>query len=96
METTAKFQVVYNGKTLEFEHGAQLYIFDYALYWDIDKRGLDVLKSFVYFVYRCYMKDSNTTPLGVLTDYIAKNWDELQDENLGSYDILARFYAQLP
>ena len=66
MEQKATFQAILNGETYEFEHGAQLYIFDYALYWDMDKRGRNVLKSFVYFVYRCYMKDDNATPLGSL------------------------------
>lgn len=96
MEQQAKFQVIYNGETLEFEHGAQAYIFDYALYGDIDKLGLNALKSFVYFVYRCYTKDDNATPLGSLTDYIAKHWAEIQEKNTDTYDILANFYAQLP
>jgi hypothetical protein len=96
MEQKAKFQVIYNGETLEFEHGAQAYIFDYALYWDIDKLGLNVLKAFVYFVYRCYMKDDNATPLGALTDYIAEHWTEIQGKQPDIYDILADFYAQLP
>ena len=96
MNNTPRFTVHFGEQTLEFEHGAQVYIFDYALYWDIDKRGLNVLKSFVYFVYHCYMKDDNATPLGSLTDYIAKHWDEIQGEEPDSYEILARFYAQLP
>ena len=96
MQNTAMFQVIYNGETLEFEHGAQAYIFDYALYWDIDKLGLNVLKAFVYFVYRCYMKDDNATPLGSLTDYIAEHWTEIQGKEPDIYDILADFYAQLP
>lgn len=48
MKQKAIYQVIYNDETYEFEHGAQLYIFDYALYWDMDKRGRNVLKSFVY------------------------------------------------
>ena len=96
MEKQAKFQVIYNGETLEFEHGAQAYIFDSALFWDIDKFGLNALKSFVYFVYRCYMKDDNATPLGALTDYIAERWEEIQRVEPDKYDILADFYAQLP
>jgi len=96
MEQKATFQAILNGETYEFEHGAQLYIFDYALYWDMDKRGRNVLKSFVYFVYRCYMKDDNATPLGSLTDYIAEHWDEIQANDTGAYDVLEKFYLQLP
>ena len=96
MNKSLRFIVQHDEHTFEFEHGAQVYIFDYALYWDIDKRGSDELKSFVYFVYRCYLKDSNATPLGALTDYIAKNWDELQSKDLDTYDVLAQFYSQLP
>ena len=90
-----KYQVVHNGETYTFQHGSQLYIFDYALYHDIHKLGLDVLKNFVEFVHNCYMKDCNPTPLGSLTDYVADHWDEIQKEELGSYDILEKFYAQL-
>ena len=90
-----KYQVVHNGETYTFQHGAQLYIFDYGLYHDIHKRGMEVMHKFIYFVYNCYMKDCNATPLGALTDYIAEHWDEIHKEELGSYDVLDRFYAQL-
>ena len=42
--------------------------------------------SFINFVYDCYMKDSNATPLGHLTDYMAKNWKKIK--NLARYEIL--------
>lgn len=96
MNNQTKFYAVHNGETYAFDHGAQLYIFDYALYWDMDKRGRNILKTFVYFVYNCYLKDDNATPLGSLTDYIAENWNSIQEKALGSYDILADFYKQLP
>ena len=40
-----------------------------------------------------YLKDSNQTPLGALSDYMAENWDKIK--NLSRYDILEKFYDQL-
>ena len=69
-------------------------ILDYAIYHEIDKKyGIDGLKAFVYRVGDCYLKDSNKTPLGALTDYMAEHWEELKEES--RYDILDKFYMQL-
>jgi len=95
MNNQPTYQVVYQGKTHAFQHGAQLYIFDYGLYHNIHKRGINVLLSFIQYVYNCYMKDCNHTPLGALTDYVAEHWDDIQKQSLGSYDLLEEFYMQL-
>lgn len=81
--------IIYN-----YEHGYQAYILDYALYHEIDKKyGNDGIKEFVFRVSECYLKDSNATPLGALTDYMAEHWEEIKE--LSRYDILTKFYSQL-
>ena len=89
-----KITVEYKDNIFNYEHGYHVYILDYAIYHEIDKKyGIDGLKAFVYRVGECYLKDSNHTPLGAITDYMAKNWKKLK--NKSRYDILDKFYMQL-
>ena len=89
-----KITIEHENNIYMYEHGYQAYIFDYALCHDIDKKyGIDELKKFVFRVSECYLKDSNATPLGALTDYMAENWEVLKE--LSRYDILCKFYTQL-
>lgn len=87
-----KILVEYNGKQYEFQYGYEVYIFDCAVSNNFDKTHTDnELKEFIYCVAECYLKDSNQTPLGHLTDYMATHWDELK--GLSRYDILEKFYS---
>lgn len=89
-----KITVEYNDNIFIYKDGYHAYILDYAIYHEIDKKyGIDGLKAFVYRVGDCYLKDSNKTPLGALTDYMAEHWEELKEES--RYDILDKFYMQL-
>ena len=89
-----KITIEYKNHVFHYEHGYQAYILDYALYHDIDQKyGINGLKDFVSRVAECYLKDSNTTPLGALTDFMAEHWEEIKD--LSRYDILTKFYEQL-
>ena len=90
-----KVIIEHNNKTYEFKDGYYAYIFDNAIENDFDViHGEENLLDFVYRVAACYLKDSNYTPLGHLTDYMAQNWTELKE--LGRYEILDKFYLQLP
>ena len=89
-----KITIEHENNTYIYEHGYQAYILDYALYHEIDKKyDLEEIKNFVFRVSECYLKDSNATPLGALTDYMAEHWEDIK--KLSRYDILNRFYAQL-
>ena len=89
-----KIRIEHENNIFVYEHGYQAYILDYALYHEIDKKyGLDEIKNFVFRVSECYLKDSNATPLGALTDYMAEHWEDIK--KLSRYDILNKFYAQL-
>ena len=89
-----KITVEYKSKTYEFTNAAHVYIFECAIENNFDKKyGKKALMEFINLVYECYMKDSNATPLGHLTVYMAKHWKKIK--NLGRYEILNKFYEQL-
>ena len=77
-----KITITHNNKTYVFEHGFEVLIFDCA-----------VNNDFICLVSDCYLKDLNQTPLGALSDYIAKNWNEVKE--LSRLDILEKFYDQV-
>ena len=90
-----KITVECNNKKYEFTNAAPIYIFESALENNFDKKyGEKNLMPFINLVYDCYMKDSNITPLGHFSDYVAKHWKKLK--NLDRYEILEKFYAQMP
>ena len=88
-----KITIEYSNKIYNFEHGYETYIFCAAVNNEFDKTHPDELKDFIFLVGECYLKDSNQTPLGALSDYIAENWDKIK--HLSRYDILEKFYDQL-
>lgn len=90
---TMKITITHNNKTYEFEHGFEVLIFDCAVNNDFDITHPDKLKDFICLVSDCYLKDLNQTPLGALSDYMAKNWDEIKE--LSRLDILEKFYDQV-
>lgn len=88
-----KITIEYENQVFEYQNGYQAYIFDYAIENEFDKKyGFEELKRFVYRVGECYLKDSNPTPLGTLTDFMAQNWESLKE--LSRYDILDKFYEK--
>lgn len=88
-----KITIEYENQVFEYQNGYQAYIFDYAIENEFDKKyGFEELKRFVYRVGECYLKDSNPTPLGALTDFMAQNWESLKE--LSRYDILDKFYEK--
>lgn len=88
-----KITIEYENQVFEYQDGYHAYIFDYAIENDFDKKyGFEELKRFVYRVGQCYLKDSNPTPLGALTDFMAENWESLKE--LSRYDILDKFYEK--
>ena len=90
-----KITVECNNKKYQFTNTAPVYIFECAIENNFDKKyGEKTLMEFINLVYECYMKDCNATPLGHLSDYMAKHWKKIK--NLSRYDILEKFYAQLP
>lgn len=88
-----KITVEYNDKIYNFEHGYEAYIFCAAINNEFDKTHPNELKDFIVLVSECYLKDSNQTPLGTLSDYMAENWNKIK--RLSRYDILEKFYEQL-
>ena len=89
-----KITIEHENYVFHYDHSYQAYVFECAIYNDIEKRyGIDELKAFVSHVCACYLKDSNPTPLGALTDFMAEHWKEIKD--LSRYDILDKFYEQL-
>ena len=88
-----KIIIEYNNKIYNFENGYEAYIFCAAVNNEFDKTHSTKLKDFVVLVGECYLKDSNQTPLGALSDYMAENWDKIK--HLSRYDILEKFYDQL-
>ena len=88
-----KITIEYNNKIYNFEQGYETYIFCTAINNEFDKTHPNELKDFVVLVGECYLKDSNQTPLGALSDYIAENWDKIK--HLSRYDILEKFYDQI-
>ena len=80
-------QVTHDGKTYNFENGAEVFIFDIGIYHELP---YNQLIAFVSLVYECYLKDINDTPLGKFSDFVAMEWDRLK--SLSRYDILTEFY----
>ena len=93
MQDSIKFQVTYRQKTYAFSSGSEVYIFHAGIYKDMDELyGIDILLKFVELTYDCYISDSNRTPLGSLADYIAENWEQIQE--LSNKEIFERFYNE--
>lgn len=90
---TMKISITHNNKTYVFEHGFEVMIFDCAVNNDFDNTHPNELNDFICLVRDCYLKDSNYTPLGALSDYMAENWDEVKE--LSRLDILEKFYDQV-
>ena len=88
-----KITIEYNDKIYNFEHGYEAYIFCAAINNEFDKTHPNELKDFILLVSECYLKDSNQTPLGTLSDYMPENWNKIK--RLSRYDILEKFYEQL-
>ena len=89
-----KIQITYRGKTYNFIYGSQAYIFHMGLYNDVQKKyGIKGLLEYVSLVNACYLKDDNPTPLGALSDFVAKHFTKCK--KLGREEILDLFYAQL-
>ncbi len=80
-------QVTHDGKTYNFENGAEVFIFDIGICHELPDNQLI---AFVSLVYECYLKDINDTPLGKFCDFVAMEWDRLK--SLSRYDILTEFY----
>ena len=88
-----KIQITYRGKTYNFIYGSQAYIFHTGLYNDVQKKyGIKGLLEYVSLVNACYLKDSNRTPLGALSDYVATHFKKCK--KLGREEILDLFYEQ--
>ena len=79
-------QVTHDGKTYNFENGAEVFIFDIGICHELPDNQLI---AFVSLVYECYLKDINDTPLGKFSDFVAMEWDRLK--SLSLYDILTEF-----
>ena len=73
--------------------GYEAYIFCAAINNEFDKTHPNELKAYIFLVSECYLKDSNHTPLGELSDFMAENWDKIK--YLSRFDILEKFYKQL-
>ena len=82
-------QVTHDGKTYNFENGAEVFIFDIGICHEMPDNQLI---AFVSLVYECYLKDINDTPLGKFSDFVAMEWDRLK--SLSRYDILTEFYSR--
>ena len=85
-----RFFVEQNNKRYEFESGAEVYIFDLGCFNGVPEERIF---KYVSFVHDLYLKDQNYTPLGKLADYVAENWEKIQDKT--RYDILSDFYISL-
>jgi len=91
MRDEIKFEVIYKGKTYNFDYGSEVYIFHTALLNGMDKKHrTKTLFEYVTLVHDCYLADSNRTPLGSLADFMAENWNKVK--KLGRYKILDKFY----
>ena len=89
------YQVVYNDEIHQFTNGAQLYIFDCGLFWDMDKLGNEEFNAFIRFAYDCYLEADDPIPLGALTDYIAQHWEDIKDRQQTVHQVLDKFWRQL-
>ena len=84
----------YKNSTFNFASGVQTFIFEYGVENNIDEKyDIQTLIKYVYFIYQLYQKDDNPTPLGKLCDYIAENWENV--ENMSRSDVLQQFYNNL-
>jgi len=89
-----KYTVHYKNSTFNFASGVQTFIFEYGVENNIDEKyDIQALIKYVYFIYQLYQKDDNPTPLGKLCDYIAENWENV--ENMSRSDVLQQFYNNL-
>ena len=89
-----KYTVHYKNSTFNFASGVQTFIFEYGVENNIDEKyDIQTLSKYVYFIYQLYQKDDNPTPLGKLCDYIAENWENV--ENMSRSDVLQQFYNSL-
>ena len=89
-----KIKITYRGKTYNFIYGSQAYIFHTGLYNGVQKKyGMKGLLEYVSLVHDCYLKDSNRTPLGALSDFVATHFKKCK--KLGRHEILDLFYEQL-
>ena len=90
-ENDFKISVSYRGKVYLFDYGSQAYIFHTGIYNDIPKKyGLKGLREYTNLVHTCYVEDSNRTPLGELSDYVAQRWKKMR--KMHTDEILAEFY----
>ena len=88
-----KIQITFRKKTYNFSYGSQAYIFHAGIYNDVHKKyGIKNLLEYVELVNACYLKDSNRTPLGALSDYVATHFKKCR--KLSLYEILDLFYEQ--
>ena len=93
MNENITFKIIYKGNVYTYDFGSQVYIFHAGIYNNVDKKyGIKGLLKYVSLVQDCYLKDSNRTPLGALSDFIAINLTKCK--KLGRYEILDRFYEQ--
>lgn len=89
-----KYTVHYKNSTFNFASGVQTFIFDYGVENNIDEKyDIQTLVKYVYFIYQLYQKDDKPTPLGKLCDYVAENWENV--ENMSRSDVLKQFYNNL-
>lgn len=89
-----KHTVHYKDSTFTFASGVQAFIFECGVENNIDEKyDIQTLIKYVYFIYQLYQKDDNHTPLGRLCDYVAENWETV--ENMSRSDILKQFYNSL-
>ena len=89
-----KYTVHYKDSTFNFASGVQTFIFEYGVENNIDEKyDIQTLIKYVYFIYQLYQKDDNPTPLGKLCDYIAENWENV--ENMSRSNVLQQFYNSL-
>lgn len=83
-----------NKEQYEFNSGAEAYIFHTGMYHDmLNKYGIQEMLKYVSYVFDSYLADSNRTPLGDLSDYVADNWDSIKVEQPSRYELLDDFYA---
>lgn len=89
-----QYTVSYKNHTFNFSSGVQSFIFDYGVENNFDEKyDIQTLIKYVYFVYQLHQKDDNPTPLGKLCDYVAENWETVENKNRS--DVLNEFYNTL-
>ena len=67
--------------------------YQYCYKFLYEKYDMQTLIKYVYFIYQLYQKDDNPTPLGKLCDYVAENWENV--ENMSRSAVLNQFYNSL-